>query len=89
MNKGDLLVRQDTSFGRGPAAGRRGPGELARSDLERADKMLADKIISQSDYDKAVANLRAGPGPGRTASRPPSARRPCARRSAGGWGCAR
>jgi membrane fusion protein (multidrug efflux system) len=55
VKKGDLLVCQDTSSEEAQLPGATAQADLARSELERAAKMLKDKIISQSDYDKAVA----------------------------------
>lgn len=55
VKKGDLLVRQDTSSEEAQLPGLTAQAKLARTELARDDKMLADKIISQSDYDKAAA----------------------------------
>jgi len=55
VKKGDLLLRQDTSSEEAQLPGLQAQVKLARNELERARNMVADKIISQSDYDKAVA----------------------------------
>ena len=55
VKKGDLLVRQDTSSEEAQLPGLTAQVKLARTELARDEKMLADKIISQSDYDKAAA----------------------------------
>jgi membrane fusion protein, multidrug efflux system len=55
VKKGDLLLSQDTSSEEAQLPGAIAQATLARSEQERAAKMLAEKIISQSDYDKAVA----------------------------------
>ena len=55
VKRGDLLVRQDTSSEEAQLPGLVAEVKLARNDLERARKMAAEKIISQADYDKAVA----------------------------------
>ena len=56
VKKGDLLLCQDTSSEEAQLLGANAQATLARTELERAAKMLAGKIISQSDYDKARAN---------------------------------
>ena len=63
VKKGDLLVRQDISSEEAQLPGLTAQVKLARTELARDDKMLAEKIISQSDYDKAAATLRPGCGP--------------------------
>jgi len=55
VKKGDLLVYQDTSSEEAQLPGLEAQVKLARTELERARKMVAERIISQSDYDKAVA----------------------------------
>jgi len=55
VKKGDLLVRQDTSSEEAQLPGLAAQMKLARTELARDDKMLVDKIISQSDHDKAAA----------------------------------
>lgn len=55
VKKGDLLVRQDTSSEEAQLPGLQAQVKLAGTELERARRMVAEKIISQADYDKAVA----------------------------------
>jgi membrane fusion protein (multidrug efflux system) len=56
VKKGDLLIRQDTTAEEALLPGLLAQAKLSASDLERAAKMLKGKIISQADYDKAVAS---------------------------------
>jgi membrane fusion protein (multidrug efflux system) len=53
VHKGDLLVSQDTSSEQAQLQGAVAQAELTQSNLQRAVKMLAEKIISQADYDAA------------------------------------
>ncbi len=55
VKKGSLLASQDTSSEEAQLPGLQAQVKLARTELERARKMVADKIISQADCDKAVA----------------------------------
>lgn len=55
VKKGDLLIRQDTTSEEAQLPGLDAQVKLAGTELERARKMVAEKIISQADYDKAVA----------------------------------
>jgi len=55
VNKGDLLLRLDTSSEEAQLPGAEAQVKQARSELDRAAKMVAEKIISQADYDKAVS----------------------------------
>ncbi|MBN2428811.1 MAG: efflux RND transporter periplasmic adaptor subunit [Deltaproteobacteria bacterium] len=55
VKAGELLVRQDTSSEEARLPGLEARTVLARKELERARRMLAEKIISQSDFDSAVA----------------------------------
>jgi membrane fusion protein (multidrug efflux system) len=55
VKKGDLLLCQDTSSEEAQLIGANAQVTLSRTELERAAKMLAGRIISQSDYDKATA----------------------------------
>ncbi len=55
VKKGDRLVSQDTSSEEAQLPGASAQVNLARSELERAAKMVSEKIISQADYDRAVA----------------------------------
>jgi membrane fusion protein (multidrug efflux system) len=56
VKKGALLLCQDTSSEEAQLLGAGAQATLARTEQERAAKMLAEKIISQSDYDKARAS---------------------------------
>ncbi len=56
VRKGDLLIRQDTSSEEAQLPGAVAQADLARTVLARDAEMLADHIISQADYDAAVAN---------------------------------
>jgi membrane fusion protein (multidrug efflux system) len=55
VQRGDLLVRQDTSSEEALLPGAAAQAELARSNQQRALKLLAEGIISQADYDTAAA----------------------------------
>ncbi len=55
VTKGDLLLSQDTTSEEADLPGAQAQVKMARADLDRAGKMIADKIISQADYDKAAA----------------------------------
>ena len=55
VRKGDLLVGQDISSEESQLPGALAQAKLARSNLQRDVKMLAEKIISQADYDAALA----------------------------------
>ncbi len=61
VKAGELLVRQDTSSEEARLPGLEARTVLARKELERARRMLAEKIISQSDFDSAVAAYDQGP----------------------------
>ncbi|MGB7631669.1 MAG: efflux RND transporter periplasmic adaptor subunit [Candidatus Deferrimicrobium sp.] len=56
VKRGDLLIRQDTSVEEAQLPGAEAQVKLTQSVLERDVEMLAEKIISQADYDAAVAN---------------------------------
>jgi membrane fusion protein (multidrug efflux system) len=55
VKKGALLLSQDTSSEEAQLPGAVALAEQTRADLDRAVKMLAEKIISQAAYDTAVA----------------------------------
>jgi membrane fusion protein (multidrug efflux system) len=55
VKKGDLLIRQDTSAEEAQLPGAVAQTHLARTILERDAQMLTERIISESDYDAAVA----------------------------------
>lgn len=54
--KGEILLRQDTSSEEAQLPGAVAQANLARSNLERANQLLAKGIIAQADRDNAVAN---------------------------------
>jgi len=56
VHKGDLLITQDTSSEQAQLQGAVAQAELTRCNLQRDAKMLAEKIISQADYDAALAS---------------------------------
>ncbi|HTP66606.1 MAG TPA: efflux RND transporter periplasmic adaptor subunit [Geobacteraceae bacterium] len=58
IKKGDLLIRQDTSTEEAQLPGAVAQATLTKSILDRDVKMLEKKIISQADYDTALANYR-------------------------------
>ena len=58
VKRGDLLIRQDTSVEGAQLPGAEAQVTLAESVLARGVLMLKDKIISQADYDAAVAGHR-------------------------------
>jgi len=55
VKKGDLLIHQDTTSEEAQLPGAVAQTKLTRGELERAVKMLSEKIISQADYDRAMA----------------------------------
>ena len=55
VEKGDILVRQDISSEEAQLPGAEAQVTLARTVLERDTRMLPKKIVSQADYDAAVA----------------------------------
>ena len=58
VKKGDLLIQQDTSSEEALLTGAVAHAILANSDLERSERIFADGIISQADYDKNRAASR-------------------------------
>ena len=54
---GDLLVQQDITVESAQLRAAEAAGELARINFERAAKLLPEKVISQSNYDNARAQL--------------------------------
>lgn len=58
VQTGGLLVELDTSSEQALLPGAEARVALAKSNLERADKLLAEKIISPAEHDAAVANHR-------------------------------
>ena len=58
VRKGDLLIRQDTSSEQAQLPGAVAQATLTKSILDRDAKMLEKKIISQAEFDTAVANYQ-------------------------------
>jgi membrane fusion protein (multidrug efflux system) len=58
VKRGDLLIRQDTSVEEAQLPGAEAQVTLTQSVLARDVEMLKEKIISQADYDAAVAGHR-------------------------------
>lgn len=58
VRKGTLLLEQDSSSERALLPGAEAASDLAKVNLERADKLLAEKIVSQAEYDNAVTKFR-------------------------------
>ena len=54
---GELLVQQDISAETARLRSAEATAELARINFERSEKLLPEKVISQSDYDNAQAQL--------------------------------
>jgi membrane fusion protein, multidrug efflux system len=57
VKKGDLLLCQNTSSEEARLPGAVAQANLAGTELKRAAGMVKDKVISQADYDRAVAAL--------------------------------
>jgi len=57
-NKGDLLLQQDVTTETAQLPGVEAAVVLARSNLKRSDNLLAQKFISQAEYDAAFATFR-------------------------------
>lgn len=55
---GDLLLQQDISSEEARLPGAEAALTLTRSNLERNRRLLADRVISQAEYDSALANHR-------------------------------
>ena len=55
VKKGDVLVRQDTTAEEAQMQGLVSQAKLARADLDRAVQMVKGQIVSQADYERAVA----------------------------------
>ena len=56
--KGDLLIQLDTSSEQAQLPGAEAAVTLARLNLQRADQLLAERIISPAEHDQAVADFR-------------------------------
>jgi membrane fusion protein (multidrug efflux system) len=55
VRKGDILLRQDTTSEEAQLPGATAQVKLKKTELDRAKKMLAEKIVSQADFDTAAA----------------------------------
>ena len=55
VQKGELLVAQDTSSEKAQLAGALAQAELARSTLERTERLLPERIASPADHESALA----------------------------------
>lgn len=55
VKKGDLLISQDTAAEEAELLGAEAQVKMVRADLDRAAKMIREKIISQADHEKAQA----------------------------------
>jgi membrane fusion protein (multidrug efflux system) len=58
VKKGDLLLQQDISSEQARLPGAEAAVALTKRNLERADSLLAEKVISQAEYDSALTNYR-------------------------------
>jgi membrane fusion protein (multidrug efflux system) len=58
VKAGDLLVQQDTSSEEAQLRSAEASVALARLNFERIKKLLPDRVVSHSDYDKAEAELK-------------------------------
>lgn len=58
VKAGDLLVQQDTASETAQLRSAEATAALSKLNLERAEKLLPDKVISQSDYDNDVAKYK-------------------------------
>ncbi|APG28834.1 efflux transporter periplasmic adaptor subunit [Syntrophotalea acetylenivorans] len=58
VSEGTLLLEQDSSSERALLPGAKAASDLAKINLQRADKLLAEKVVSQAEYDNAVTKLR-------------------------------
>lgn len=59
VQRGDLLVRLDTSSEQAQLPGAEAEVTLARLNLQRSDQLLAEHIISPAEHDQAVADYRS------------------------------
>jgi membrane fusion protein (multidrug efflux system) len=58
VKKGDLLLQQDISSEQARLPGAEAAVALTKRNLERADSLLAEKVISQAEYDSALTDYR-------------------------------
>ena len=56
VQKGDLLIRQDTASEEAQISGAVAQSKLTRTVLDRNAQMLRERVVSQADYDASVAN---------------------------------
>ena len=56
VKKGDVLLRQDTTSEEAQLPGAISQVNLTRANLKRADQLMREGIISQSDHDSSVSN---------------------------------
>ena len=56
VQKGDLLIRQDTTSEEAQISGAVAQAKLTQTTLDRNRQLLPDHIVSQADYDASVAN---------------------------------
>lgn len=56
VKKGDILLRQDTSSEEAQLPGAVAQAALSRTNLDRAEQLLAKGIIARADLDNAIAN---------------------------------
>lgn len=54
---GDLLIQQDISAEKAQLRSAESVAELARIEYQRSKKLLATNVVSQADYDRALAQL--------------------------------
>ncbi len=59
VKRGELLLSQDTAAEEAELLGAEAQVKASKADLERAANMLKDKIVSQADYDRALATYEA------------------------------
>lgn len=58
VNQGDVLVKLDTKQERAQLAAAEAQRDLTRLALQRAQGLLGNKILAQSDYDQAAAQFK-------------------------------
>ncbi len=63
VEAGTLLVQLDDSVDRAELDGLAAERRVAQQEYERAEKLVTDKLGSQSTFDRAKANLQNCAGP--------------------------
>jgi membrane fusion protein (multidrug efflux system) len=58
VRKGDLLLQQDLSSEQARLPGSEAAVALTKRNLERSDRLLKDKVISQVEYDNSLTDFR-------------------------------